>query len=164
MQNSVFEVQQFLKQLYGPNTRFENSDLGPKNAVIIPYGYNVSIAGLAQNQTQTVQLVISANADFIFTAASYRAAIAAAQSVSTKTAAFVRLLITDSGTNQPFTNSAVDLENYASNGSFNRSMQYPRFISGRASLTFQFTNYAPTAETYSSLDFYLSGYNVQLYN
>jgi len=56
---------------------------------------------------------------------------AAAQNVSTKTAPLVRMLVTDSGSNEQFTNVAVDLENYSTNGNIINSLTYPRIISGR---------------------------------
>jgi hypothetical protein len=124
--------------------------------VMTPYGYTVTFTGLAQNAQASQQLSITANADFILTEICYRPAIGAAQTVSNKTAAFVRLLITDSGTNEQYTNSAVDLENFATNGGIGRVLPYPRWIGGRTSLTFQAFNYAPTAETYT-FDVYLSG-------
>lgn len=117
--------------------------------VMVPYAYSVTFAALAQNANASQQLSITANADFILTEICYRPNTGAAQNASTKTAAFVRLLITDSGTNEQYTNSAVDLENFATNNGIGRSLPYPRWIGGRTSLTFQAFNYAPTAETYS---------------
>lgn len=146
MNNFSFQdLRQFASEIYGG-----------RPVVMQPYGYSVTFTGLAQGASASQQLSITANADFIMTEILYRPGAGAAQNVSTKTAAFVRLLITDSGTNEQYTNSAVDLENFATNGGFDRSIPYPRWIGGRTSLTFQATNYAPTAETYS-FDVYLSG-------
>jgi hypothetical protein len=74
---------------------FANQIYGGRPLVILPYGYPVTFTSLAQNATQTQQLSITANADFILTGFKYRASVGAAETVSNKTAAFVRMLITD---------------------------------------------------------------------
>jgi hypothetical protein len=53
----------------------------------------------------------------------------------------VRILITDSGTNEQFTNAAIDLENYSTNGNIINELPYPRIVSGRSTLTVQLTSY-----------------------
>ena len=151
---AIPELQGFLTQIYGPDAKL----------TIVPYAYPVQFTTIAQNASSTQQLSVTANADFIWTDLSYHAAISAAQTVSGKTAAFLRLLITDSGSNEQFTSAAVDLENYATNGADARVLPYPRWIGGRSALTLQLTNYAPTAETYSSVDLLLSGLLVRKYN
>ena len=130
---------------------------------IVPYGYTVSVTGLAQGQQQTTSLQITSNADFFLLGLNHRANVGAAQNVQTKTAPFVRMLITDSGSNEQFTNTAVDLENYSTNGNTCQSLPYPRILSGRSALTIQFTSYAPTAETYA-LDVFLEGVLVRVYD
>lgn len=136
--------------------RFASEIYQGRPVSMVPYGYTVSFSGLAQGTSATQQLSITANADFILTEILYRPSVGVAQNDSTKTAAFVRLLITDSGTNEQYTNSAVDLENFATNNDAARTLPYPRWIGGRTSLSFQAFNWAPTAETYS-FDVYLSG-------
>jgi hypothetical protein len=131
---------------------------------ITPYGFTTTFLALAQNATQTNQVPITANADFVLTGIKHRAQIGAAQTISTKTAPFVRLLITDSGSNEQYTAQAVDLENYSANGFGERPLPYPRWIAGRTSLTLQATNYAPTAETYTSLDVFLEGVLVRKFS
>lgn len=155
---SFLDIQALIAQWY------RNPDGSPARVTIQPYGYNVTVTSIAQNATSTQQLQITANADFIWLAARYRASIAAAaQTISTKTAAFVRVLITDSGTNQQAMNSAVDLENYSTNGGYARDLPYPRLLQGRTSLTLAFTNYSGGGgETYAPLDFFLEGVQVQL--
>lgn len=122
-----------------------------------PYGYTVNFLALAQNAQATTPLAITANADFILMSVAYRAQIGAVQTVSSKTAAFVRMLLTDSGSNEQFTNSAIDLENYCTSGGAPRLLPYPRWIGGKSALTVSVTNYAPTAEVYTSLDIYFEG-------
>lgn len=136
---------------------FASAIYNGRQLLMVPYAYNVTVLALAQNGVSNQSLSITANADFILTGMKYRAQIGAAQTVSNKTAAFVRVLITDSGSNEQFTNAAVDLENYSTNGGDSRDLPFPRFIQGRTALTMQFTNYAPTAETYTSIDFMLEG-------
>lgn len=130
--------------------------------VLTPYGYNVTVNTLAPAGVNTSQLSITANSDFICTGVKYRAMIAAAaQTVSTKTAAAVRLLVTDSGTNEQWSQAAVDLENYSMNGGEARDLPFPRLVQGRTSLTLQFTSFA-AAETYAPIDLYLEGVMVRL--
>jgi hypothetical protein len=132
---------------------------------IIPYNYGVQFQALAQNSQQTSVLNITGNADFVLTAMRYRAQIGGAQTVSSKTAAFVRLMVTDAGTNESWSNNAIDIENFCANGASEAGlMSYPRFISGRSALSFVATNYAPTAETYVSLDLMLDGVLVRAYS
>ena len=159
-QFSYSDLKEFISEIYGDVVW-----TGPgRNIVCVPYGYTITPGSLAQNASITTNLSITANADFVLTGMAYRAGIGAAETVSNKTAAYVRVLITDSGTNEQFSNSAVDLENYAVNGHDMRELAWPRFIAGRTNLTMQFTNYAPTAETYGQLDLYLYGLLVRRYN
>jgi hypothetical protein len=92
----------------------------------------------------------------------HRANIAAAsQTVSNKTAPLARVLITDSGSNEQFTNAAVDLENYSTNGNIINLFPYPRIISGRSTLTIQVTSYEASATL--NLDIFFEGVLVRAY-
>lgn len=148
------DVMRYAQAIYPPNTRL----------AIVPYGYSSTFLGLAQNATQTNVLGITANADFILMGIYHRAQIGAAQNVSTKTAPYARLLISDTGSNEQFSAQPVDLENYGTNGGDSRILPYPRWIGGRSSLALQLTNYAPTAETYTSIDVFLEGVLVRAYD
>lgn len=151
---SLLELQAFANQIYGG-----------RPLVLVPYAYNVIFTGLAQNATATQQLSITANADFILTGLKYRASVAATETVSNKVAAFVRVLITDSGTNEQFTSGPVDLENYATNGASQvGGLPYPRFISGRTALTITATNFSPGAGQTYLLDLLLEGVLVRTYS
>jgi hypothetical protein len=143
---SVMEIETFLGRIYGS-----------RSMVVTPYVYNVTFLALAQNATQTQVLNIAANADFCLLRLSHRAQIGAAQTISTKTAPYVRLLVIDSGSNEQYSNVAIDLENLSSNGFNDQVLDYPRLVSGRSALTLQATNYAPTAEIYTTVDVALSG-------
>jgi hypothetical protein len=110
--------------------------------LLTPYAYVLTFSSLAAAGSATQTLNITANADFIFTMMHHRASInGAAQTISTKTAPLVRVLITDSGTNEQFTNAAIDLENYSTNGNIVNELPYPRIVSGRSTLTVQLTSY-----------------------
>lgn len=140
------DLEQFIQRFYGA-----------AKMLITPFGYPVTFLALAQNGVATAIVNIAANADFLFLSVRHRAQIGAAQAVATITAPFVRLLITDSGTNEQYTNGATDLVNYSTEGGYDHQLPYPRIISGRSALTLQATNYAPTAETYTTLDVFLEG-------
>lgn len=146
MSRSIQEIESFVQRFYG-NQRM----------LITPFGYPVTFAALAQNATATAIVNIAANADFLFLAIRHRAQIGAAQTINTITAPFVRMLLSDSGTNEQYTNGAVDLVNQSTEGLYDHQLMYPRLISGRSALTMQVTNYAPTAETYTTLDVFLEG-------
>lgn len=110
--------------------------------LITPYAYNLTFSSLAPAASATQTVNIAANADFIITGLHHRANVAAAaQTVSNKTAPLVRILVTDSGSNEQFTNSAIDLENYSTNGNIINKLDYPRIVSGRSTLTVQLTSY-----------------------
>jgi len=150
---SVQELQGFLAQVYEG-----------RKLLVTPDGYNVTFANLAFGTTQTAQVNISAVADFIFLGMAHRGVLAAAgQNVGNKPAPMVRILVTDSGSNEQFTKQAVDLENYSENGNVEKMLMYPRVISGRSSLSIQVTNYAPAAETWTTLDIFLQGVSVRAY-
>lgn len=150
---SIGEIQEFVSQFYGADQR----------CLITPYGYNTTFSALTQNTQQSNIINIAANGDFILLGVNHRAQIGAAQNVGNKTAPFIRLLIIDSGSSEQFTASAVDLENYSTNGNVSNLLPFPRIVSGKSTLTIQATNYAPTAETYTTLDIFLSGVLVRPY-
>lgn len=130
--------------------------------LLTPYGYNTTFSSLAAGTSSTTTINIAANADFILTNIHHRANVAAAgQNVSTKTAPLARILITDSGSNEQFTNSAVDLENYSTNGNIINLLPYPRIISGRSTLTVQLTSYE--ASQTLNIDVFFEGVLVRAY-
>lgn len=147
---SASEIEGFASRFYGG-----------RKLLITPYAYTVTFLALAQGSQASQVISIAANADFILLGIHHRAQIGAAQTVATKTAPYVRLLLTDSGSNEQFTNSAVDLEAYSTNTNFLNPLDYPRVIAGRSTITAQVTNFAPTAETYTTLDVVLSGVQVR---
>lgn len=130
--------------------------------LLVPYAYNVTFSSLAAGASATQTVNISANADFIVTGLHHRANVAAAgQNVSTKVAPLARILVTDSGSNEQFTNSAVDLENYSTNGNIINKFDYPRIVSGRSTLTVQLTSYE--ASQTLNIDIVFEGVLVRAY-
>lgn len=152
MQQSYSELQAYAAQWYQG-----------RSLLLVPYGYNLTFSALASGGTASQTINIAANADFIVTGIHHRANVAAAgQNASTKVAPLARILITDSGSNEQFMNSAVDLENYSSNDQFMINLDYPRIVSGRSTLTVQLTNY-DAAQTYN-IDLFFRGVLVRAYS
>ena len=134
-----------------------------KQLLITPYGYNVTFAALAQGTNQQAVINIAANADFMLLNINQRAQIGAAQNIGNITAPFVRMLVTDSGSNEQYTAQAVDLMNFTGCQNDQLDLTYPRLISGRSTLNISVTNYAPTAETYTTLDLFFEGVLIRAY-
>jgi len=117
---------------------------------------------LASGTSATQTLNIAANADFIFVGLHARANVAAAgQTAATLTQPLARVLIVDSGSNEQYTNSAVDLFNYATTGNITNPLIYPRIVSGRSTLTITLSNY-DASQTYN-IDLFLEGVLVRAY-
>lgn len=141
MQSEAFgisEIEQFASRFYGG-----------RPLLLTPYAYITTYTALNFGTSQTNIINITANADFIATQFHHRAVVdtSVAQNVSTKFAPYVTILVTDSGTNEQFTNAAVDIENYSTNGNIINLLEYPRIISGRSTLTVQATNFGTAAAT-----------------
>jgi hypothetical protein len=149
--NAYSDVESFVSRFYA------RKDGTIPKLLITPYAYSTTFLALAQNGTATNVLNIAANGDFVLLGVRHRTQIGAAQNATTKTAPFVRMLVTDSGSNEQYTNTPVDLENYSQNGLGERMLSYPRVVAGRTTLTVVVTNYAPTAETYTSIDVMFDG-------
>ena len=150
------EIAEYVQTLYPP---------GVKTSVV-PYSYTVSFTDLntTTRSTLTQQIPITANADFVHVSSNYRANIAqAAQTVNGIVVPLIRILITDSGTNEQFMNAATDITAYCSSfaGQYRDDHSYPRVISGRSSLTVTVTNYEASNAYY--LDFIMSGVLVRVY-
>ena len=135
--------------------------------LITPYAYNLTFTPtqLAAGATNSQVINIAANADFVATEISfhsYSGAAATTQTNGTEDVPFLRMLITDSGSNEQFTNSAVDIGNYASRQNYMRPLPYPRIVSGRSTLTVQLTNYSTTAAY--GIDLAVNGVLVRAYS
>lgn len=153
MRYSVMELQAFANQIYGG-----------RPLVLTPYGYTVTFTGIVASASQTQTLSITANADFILTQIKSRTSDSTLQTISNKNAPYYRLLIVDSGTNEQFTNSAVDTESFTTNGNTQQGLlPYPRFIAGRTSLTLTLSEYRGVAAT-QNIDVYLEGLLCRTYS
>lgn len=128
-----------------------------RQLLLTPYAYQTIFLALAQNGSASNVITMQANADFCLLGLRHRAQIGAAQTISTVTAPYVRVLITDTGSNEQFTNTSIDLNNYAPAMAVDFALPYPRLISGRSTLQIAVNNYAPTAETYTSIELSLYG-------
>lgn len=135
-----------------------------RRLLITPYGYPVSFAAVAQNATQTQTINIAANADFVFLGLRHRMWLAAAgQTVSSKNTPIGRLLLIDSGSNEQFTQAPVQLDNYSTNDAKVVELPYPRVLSGRTTVTAQYTNNSPAAES-QNIEVFLYGVQVRAYS
>ena len=131
--------------------------------LITPYAYTITFAALTAASTQSQVINIAANADFMALMFHHRATVSgAAQTVSNKVAPLVRILVTDSGSNEQFTNAAVDIENYSTNGNIVNDLPYPRIVSGRSTLTVQVSSYEASVSL--NLDVSIEGVLVRAYS
>jgi len=136
---------------------------GGRPLLITPYAYTVTFSALAPAATANQIINIAANADFIVTEFHSRSNVAgAAQTISNMTAPQVRMLVTDSGSNEQFTQAAVDIISYTTVGNYANELPYPRIVSGRSTLTIQLSNYSST-ETYN-IDVSAHGVLVRAYS
>lgn len=160
------DVMTYLQTLYAePRSDGQGGTIMvPPRLLVTPYAYPITFNAFAQNTTQIAQLQIQANSDFLLMGLQARAQIGAAQTVSTETLPFVRMLVTDSGSNEQYTNLALDLTNYATFNNVVKTLPWPRLVNGRTTLTVQVTNYASTAETYTTLDISFEGVLVRAMN
>lgn len=130
-----------------------------KDFILTPYGYSVRLGDIASGGNATGNLSITANADFILTAVRYAGFASTADAGSTVSNIFVpslSLLITDQGSNEQYTSSAVKLSNYGFNAQQLGTLPYPRYIAGRTALTLQVTN-DDTGATAFGVEIYLEG-------
>jgi hypothetical protein len=114
--------------------------------------YNALFLALAPAGTQTQQINISANGDFVLLRILYAANIAhAAQTVNTLVVPEISVQITDGGSDENFAITAVNINSMASlagNSNKDVDLPYPRVISGRSTLTLVATN-NEAANTYN---------------
>jgi hypothetical protein len=129
---------------------------------ITPYAYSMTFSNLTAGATALQTLNFQANADFILThiqAQGVNHASSTNITHATQILPLVRMLLTDSGSSQPLTNTPIDLSAYVEIGNFEKGLPYPRFLSGRSSLQVQLTSY-DTALAYD-IDVSFHGVNVR---
>lgn len=128
------EIEAFVSRFY-PNRRL----------LLTPYAYPLQFTAtqLVAGGNATQPLNISANADFCLIGIGYHANLAgAAQTAATKVVMNGRILVTDTGSNEQFTQGATDLETLSQNANSNGAgnLPYPRMIGGRSVLQVQVFN------------------------
>lgn len=136
---SASELAAFIEQTYA----MQGIDASLKKS-ILPKKYGITIPALAVGGTVTQQIQIGANGDFFLTRILFRASLAgAAQTISSVPVPNVRALFTDSGSDEQWANQAIDLSQWGSLGGNVYAWQqpYPRCISGRSTVSAQFTSF-----------------------
>lgn len=136
MQHSFAEIEAFVERFY----RNAFPDNRSPRFTLVPYDISTTFAALAQNAVANNVVTITGNADFVLLGLHHRAQIGGAQTSATKTTPFVRCLISDSGSGENFSQTAVDLEACSTNGNFENSLFYPRVLAGKSTLNVQVTN------------------------
>ena len=150
---SPTELVAFVNAMYAQADGAEMTLTGRKpNRFYATKVYNALFPALAPAGVQTQQIQISANGDFMLLRILYAANIAhAAQTVNTLVVPEIAIQITDSGSDENFAITAVNINamaNLAGNANKDVDLTYPRVISGRSTLTVQVTN-NEAANTYN---------------
>jgi hypothetical protein len=150
---SPTELVAFVNALYAVSDNADMQLTGRKpNRYYATKVYNALFPALAPAATQTQQINISANGDFMLLRILYAANNAhAAQTVNTLIVPEISIQITDSGSDENFAITAVNINsmaNLAGNANKDIDLPYPRVISGRSTLTVQVNN-TEAANTYN---------------
>lgn len=160
LQQPIDQYFEFIKRQYRDGTKFLMTD----------YMYTVQIPAISTadpaDLTVTRTIQVTANGDFCATELIYNDQ-AITQTTATVVVPVVEIQIQDSGTNENFFASPVSLENVASPGVGRRMFPYPRWVSGKSTLTVTARNYSVDYEgDVNSVGFDLSirGILVRVYN
>lgn len=161
---TISEIEGFCSRYY--TKQLPDGTVVPRQLSIVPYAYQAQFTALTAALVQTQIVNIAANADFIAFGLRNRAGVGAGVGITVNTlpVPFGRLLIVDTGTNEQFTNTAVDLQNYAPTAPFEFELPYPRIVSGRSTLSCTITCYAPAAETVTTWELSIYGVLVRAYS
>jgi hypothetical protein len=139
--------------------------------VFLPKKYTLTFGvvgtGLIAGGALTLPLVFQANGDFVLARYSFSAALVPATLLTETTQPVPqwRVLITDSGTDEQYSNAPVNLSDFANwtgGGSYFRDEVYPRMITGSSQLSIQMTSYE-TVTAYT-VDFVLHGILVKTFS
>ena len=135
------QLESFVRRIYNP----DGDPRVDATLTIQPYAYRVNFTDLAAAGEQVKSINISANADFILTSPRYRAKV---DDTANDVIPQVMVLLTDTGSSEQLTNDQVDISTYFGQiGKAPYTIEYPRIISGRSSLSVALSNYS-TALTY----------------
>ncbi len=147
---SIADIEAFASLMYSVNA----DDL-----YLVPYSFPITFEELAAGTTQSGILTLSANADFIALGLRHFSSesLGAGQTVLTKTANYIRCLITDTSSGDQFTNGAVNLENLGANGMGECLFDFPRLLAGRGALSVQVSAPTETTTNFAFLQLELHG-------
>ena len=132
-------VEAFVRRMYNPSG---NRALDAKIS-IQPYAYALSFEAVAAGAAPVQTLQIAANADFVLTSPRFRAVVDAVGPLADSPNPLVRVLLTDTGSQEQFMSQLVDINTFF--GKIDRAeytLMYPRVISGRSGLQVQLQNYS----------------------
>jgi hypothetical protein len=142
---------------------FASRHYNGRQVLVTPWAYTLSFSNFSAGTTQSKTITMLANADFIALQFHHRATLDdATQTVTTKVAPLVRMLVVDSGSQEQFTAAAVDLECYSTNGNITNQLPYPRILEGKTTITIQVTSYA--ASQGYNLDIVMDGALLRAYS
>jgi len=154
-------IEAFVRRVYNPHG---DPALDAKLS-IQPYAYRVGFAAVAPGASPQSVVNIAANADFVLTAPRFHAVIDAAGVANHDNYPLIRVLMTDTGSQEQLMSEAVDLQSYFGHPlTAEFQLTYPRIISGRSGLSVQITNYSnimTAPETYVLVELTLAGFLVR---
>lgn len=155
--HGIHDLQQWIRNTYVA------MGFDPAHAWIETYTYAAAFPafnGVGGNGTAIIQ--VNANADFVFTHASYAATLGTAITTETQPVPQVDVLVIDTGSARPFFNSAIPLSSFAGvNGGPPKLQAYPRWLAANTSISVQLIGYGTAAQTFSQLDVMLHGVSVR---
>lgn len=150
-------IEAFVRRVYNPHG---DPQLDAKLS-IQPYAYRCSFAAVAPGASPQTVINIAANADFVLTAPRFHAVIDAAGAANHDNSPLIRVLLTDTGSQENLMSEAVDLLSYFGHPETAEfQLQYPRIISGRSGLAVQINNYSnilTAPETYILVELTFAG-------
>ena len=148
MQYTMADLENFIRRNYRLDGNVQIS--------IEPYAYELAFTTLASGDTQTGTIQIQANADLVLTSPRFRCVQDSTDAALRDVVPEIKLLLTDSGSQQQLMNTGVDISTYF--GQIGRApydLMYPRIISGRSAMVIQAQNYGTV--TYERLELTFAG-------
>jgi len=151
-------IEAFVRRVYNPSG---DPTLDAKIS-IQPYAYRAAFADLLNGTSPQQVIQIAANADFVLTSPRYRAVVDnVVDNTQLDAPPLVRILLTDTGSQEQLMSEAVDLTTYFGHiRTAQFEIQYPRIISGRSGMSVQVTNYSnilTTPQDYKLLELTFAG-------
>lgn len=143
---SISDLDRYVDEMYSGRQMF-----------LVPYSYRALFTAVLPLSTPNVIIEISANADFIALGLTHNSLSTEPEAaILDKSTPNCRVLLTDTGSGDPFTDRAVALQNYSQNGITPKMFPFPRFLQGRSAVNVQLTNIS-AAVTYQRIDLNLHG-------